>query len=166
MSSMKHDAVLGCVPRNEPRSPPHPSTVRAIERECRVFLRQLLRRLPAAPSNARLTVRSTQLPNGAFTREVVVRHDDSPLSRAYVELALRSCPEVWDREAVAELEWFAKYDQYRSEVQRGRIAESEVPVLYRSVLPPSTVHVVNPIAIVVPAVSACRGDLATGANVT
>jgi hypothetical protein len=163
MASTMHDAVLGCVPRNEPRSPPEARNVRAVERECRVFLRQLRRHLPQPPVDARLTVRSIQLSSGSVTREVVVRHGDSAQARAFAELAMRCAPALWDDEARAELDWFATRDRYMARVRKGRIRDDDVPAMYRPVLPPSSTTFIHPIARFTPSSTEVQEGEATGA---
>jgi hypothetical protein len=129
---------LGPVPNSEPcasvGSPDY--GVRSLL-ECKVFRRMLERQRPV-PENvsARYVVRSLPHDFGEY-REVCIDFDaEEPEALAFASEVESNTPENWDTQAVFELIWFARRDDYHAALARGEIKAQEIPALYRRIAAP------------------------------
>lgn len=105
--------------------------------ECKVFRRMLERQRPV-PENvsARYVVRGFPHDFGEY-REVCIDFDaEEPEALAFASEIESNTPENWDTQAVFELIWFTRRDDYHAALARREIRTEEIPALYRRIAVP------------------------------
>ncbi len=101
-------------------------------RECRVFLRMLLRLFPASQSlEARLVVKTFPHDFGRY-REVCVQFaPSSQEALGYAYHIESNAPARWDTLARYELAWLERQGGFLIAIERGDIRPSELPANFR-----------------------------------
>ena len=131
---MPYDFIpIGPAPSEEPCAqvgdPDYPERSR---RECRVFLRMLLRLFPTPEAlEARLVVKTFPHDFRRY-REVCVQFAPSSLGAIrYAYHIENSAPARWDTLARNELAWLERQGGFLIAIERGDIQPAELPAAYR-----------------------------------
>lgn len=124
---------LGPVPAYESCAPVgYPGYEKRSQLECKVFRRMLERVRPVPQEvSASYVVRSFPHDFGDY-REVCIDFDaEEPGALAFASEVESNTPDHWDAQAVFELTWFSRRDDYIAALGRDEIKAEEIPELYR-----------------------------------